>query len=58
MDLVLALVLFEKNKREAEELTAPVQEKRDLIQLLSHAQEERMEELKLNFLHWDDAWAL
>lgn len=55
MDLVLALVLFEKNKREGEELTAPDQEKGELIQLLSHAKEEEMEELKPNFLHWDNA---
>lgn len=57
MDLVLALSSFEKNKREEEELAAPDQEKGDLIQLLLHAKEERMEELKLNFLHWDNACA-
>ena len=53
MDLVLARFSVEKNKREGEELTAPDQEKGDLIQLLSHANEERVEELKTNFLHWE-----
>lgn len=58
MHLGLALFSFEKNKREKEGLTAPDQQKADVIQLLSHAKEERTEELKLNFLHWDNAWAL
>lgn len=55
MDLVLALFLSEKNKREGEELTTPNQEKGDLIQLFFHTEEDRIEELKLNFLCWDNA---
>lgn len=58
MHLGLALFSFEKYKREKEGLTAPDQQKADVIQLLSHGKEERTEELKLNFLHWDNAWAL